>query len=390
MIQPDDIRRKAERLYPAFLQAWLTGEEAFFPRVIPSNKRLDDVGPSQAAEQVQRLREGSKEILGYGYSVTWEERHSRVFGRNEFPIRISFESQADFLRYLRKQTEFETFRIAVERIGREFPVLHDWVRSHPQTFAAAVPQTEGLLAVVRYLIDHPRPQLFARELPLPVDSKFIERNQAILRDWLDLILPPQTIRADVRDFERRYGLRYAEPHLLLRVLDSTLKAELGIPWDELSLPPTTLTRLPIPEKTTVFIVENKVNLLTLPPRPRAIALGGLGDNVSILRDVSWLATARIVYWGDIDVEGFEILSSVREHFPSVQSLLMDTETLAAWKACVVPGSGATPDTPIFLSEAEQSAFENCRCGNLRLEQERIDQSALSAALCSAGRHPNRV
>jgi hypothetical protein len=68
----------------------------------------------------------------------------------------------------------------------------------------------GMLLVVDYLREHPRPGVFARELPLPLDTKFVERNQRILREWLDIVLPPHAIRADERHFERRYGLRYAD------------------------------------------------------------------------------------------------------------------------------------------------------------------------------------
>jgi hypothetical protein len=31
MIQPEDIRRKAENLYPEYLRAWLDGDVTFFP-----------------------------------------------------------------------------------------------------------------------------------------------------------------------------------------------------------------------------------------------------------------------------------------------------------------------------------------------------------------------
>ena len=41
MIQPEDIRRKAENLYPDYLRAWLDGDESFFPRIIPARKTPD-------------------------------------------------------------------------------------------------------------------------------------------------------------------------------------------------------------------------------------------------------------------------------------------------------------------------------------------------------------
>ncbi|MBN8625709.1 MAG: hypothetical protein J0M17_09490 [Planctomycetes bacterium] len=375
MIQPEDIRQKAERLYPKFLREWLDGNDAFFPRVIPSNRDLNGATQARAAEQVQRLREASKEVLGYGYSVTWEERRSRDFGRNLFPVRISFETAADFLRYLRRLEEFERFRRAVTQTCDEFPVLRPWIRSQTRAFLGVVEEVDGLLHVLRYLRDHPRPDVFARELPLPVDTKFVERQAAILRPWLDLVLPAHAVRADEQHFERRYGLKYAEPHLMVRVLDPTLQSELALPWSEFSLPLQALEKLRV-SKATVLIVENKVNLLTLPPLHRAIGLGSLGDNITILRSVPWLLHSPIYYWGDLDVEGFEILSSLRSFLPHVQSILMNADTLTHWRSLAVPGTGAAPAVPRDLSSSEQAGFDMCREFNLRLEQERIPQAVV--------------
>ena len=77
MIQPDELHRKAENLYPLYIQAWLDGEEGFFPRVVPAGKTLDADDPSAAIQSVRRLREESKEIVGWGYSVQWREVNSQ-------------------------------------------------------------------------------------------------------------------------------------------------------------------------------------------------------------------------------------------------------------------------------------------------------------------------
>ena len=124
----------------------------------------------------------------------------------------------------------------------------------------------------------------------------------------------------------------------------------------------------------VVIVENKVNLLTLPSIPRAIGLGGLGDGVVLLRYLSWLNHMQIVYWGDLDTEGFEILSSLLAIFPHVRSFLMDINTLSQLQHLAVPGTGRKPDVPPHLSEEEQRAYVYCRDENRRLEQERIPQN----------------
>ncbi|MBL8798027.1 MAG: hypothetical protein JNM56_29285 [Planctomycetia bacterium] len=370
MIQPDDIRRKAENLYGSFLQAWLRGDDTFFPRTIPANKVPDAADVAAAISSVRRLRDGAKEVLGYGYTVEWREVNSRKLGRNQFPSRIFFDNQADYLTYLAKERAFASFTEVVTQLRAAFPVLEGWIRANAPSVVAVAPELEGLVQVVEYFRDHPRPDRFARELPIPVDTKFIERHEGLLREWLDLVLPPHTIRADEDHFERRFGLRYAEPHLHVRVLDPFLQQELGLPWLEFSLPLHALAELPVREASAV-IVENKVNLLTLPALQRTIGLGGLGRGVTILRYVPWLKQLPLVYWGDIDVEGFEILSTLRAVFPQTCSVLMDLATLDRWCHLASPGKGRTPDVPVHLSDQERAAFLCCRERNLRLEQERL-------------------
>ncbi len=49
------------------------------------------------------------------------------------------------------------------------------------------------------------------------------------------------------------------------------------------------------------------------------------------RQVSWLDSCALWYWGDIDIEGLTILSRLRSLFPQTRSLLMDGETLSRWR-----------------------------------------------------------
>jgi hypothetical protein len=187
------------------------------------------------------------------------------------------------------------------------------------------------------------------------------------------------MRADEEHFERRYGLRYTEPHVLVRFLDPKIQSGAGYPCEELSLPLRELDRLSCPIKLAL-IVENKVNLLTLPPVNGAIALGGLGNGVTLLRDIHWLQSTPILYWGDIDVEGFAILSSLRSCFPHARSYLMDCATLDRHERLAVCGTGRQPESPAHLTEWEHIAFLHCRKRNVRLEQERIPQRDVVAEL----------
>jgi hypothetical protein len=93
--------------------------------------------------------------------------------------------------------------------------------------------------------------------------------------------------------------------------------------------------------------------------------------VSELRHLDWLANCPIIYWGDIDVEGFEILSALRAVFPHTGSLMMDEQTVQHFLSLGGPGSGRSPLEPPFLAPAERAAFLVCRSKNLRIEQERL-------------------
>lgn len=374
MIQPENIRRKAENLYDQFVQAWLAGDGSFFPRVIPC-QRDPDPDSATAINTVRALRDASKEVVGYGYTVEWREINSRRFGRNLFPVRIIIETQDDFLRLAGRAKDFRRFQEAVNTIRARHTVLEGWIRSHVAALTDLTPEVCGLLEVVDVLQRTPRPGCFARELPVSVDTKFIERHQRVLRQWLDQVLPPSAIRVDEDHFERRYGLRYAEPHVLIRFLDPATQHYMGFPCDVLSLPLHTLGAWQ-PNGMSVLIVENKTNLLTAPRGNYAIALGGLGNGVSLLRYMPWLGTARITYWGDLDVEGFAILSALRIMFPQAQSVFMDEATVSAWRHLGVAGTGRIPAVPPHLTQGERNAFLICAEHNLRIEQERIPQAAV--------------
>lgn len=160
---------------------------------------------------------------------------------------------------------------------------------------------------------------------------------------------------------------------MLRFLDDSIRQEVGMQFEEFSMPSASLAQLPI-NNVQVFIVENKVNLLTLPHHPRGIALGGLGRAVSLLREVSWLANECVFYWGDFDVEGFEMLSQIRSIFPHTKSILMDHKTLESFSHLAIAWPNRLRSSfPQNLESEEQKVLEYLISNKLRLEQERITQ-----------------
>jgi hypothetical protein len=212
-----------------------------------------------------------------------------------------------------------------------------------------------------------------------VDTKFIQRHQATLRQWLDLLLPASGVDVNETTFARRFGLRDGQEHRAIRILDLQLIAELRLPFDELSLPLRSIATLPVKD-ATVIIVENNLNLLTLPRIRRGLGIRGEGNSVNRLEQLRWLDTNRILYWGDIDVEGFAILSRLRNLFPHAVGVLMDMDTMGQHEDVLIEGSGAMFAPPTNLTAAEAEAFHYCLNGNRRLEQERISQPYVDQVL----------
>lgn len=302
MIAPADIVRWAERLYVPFLRAWLRDEE-FFPVVLPVGKLPTDY--LELSEGVGRLLRGAKTTHGRGYRVYSRQQSTRRHGSQSLPERILIETDRDLLHLIGKEQEFAAFRASVDLIRRELPALDAWLAQHPEVVVAHAGEWPELLAICAYFLGHPRPRCYIRELPVAVHTKFIETHTGILRRLLDDVLPPESVTADEPNFERRYGLRYDEPLVRLRFLDERLCRRLALPVTDLTAPVSQVADLDL-GGYRCLIVENKMTFLTLPPLRDTIAIFGGGFHVSILAEIDWLAACELIYWGDLDVQGFQI------------------------------------------------------------------------------------
>ena len=116
-----------------------------------------------------------------------------------------------------------------------------------------------------------------------------------------------------------------------------------------------------------------MNFLTLPALPNSIALFGKGYALSSLKAAKWLLSYPIFYWGDMDVDGFKILSQLRSYFPQVRSIMMDMETYQAFQEFAVSIETPITEPPAYLTESEKTLYIYLVSHQQRLEQERITQ-----------------
>ncbi|MGI9176132.1 MAG: Wadjet anti-phage system protein JetD domain-containing protein [Rhodothermales bacterium] len=381
MITPEAIRKQALRAYPAYLTALAEGRP-FFPWDVRFGKRAPKGDYHQFAAKREALLSEAKAERGAGYTVELAPRAMRRYGEQLLPARIFFETEADYLAFTGKTEEAAQFKAALTRTSAQIPDLVPWLARHPRRALPYLDRWGDLLAVCAYFLEHPQPGRYARELPIPVHTKFIERHTGILGRLFDEVLPEAAIRQDEKDFFRRYGLEYGEPLLRARLLDVRLQARYGVPVADLSTPVSEFARLDW-RGARGLIVENKLTFLTLPPQTDSFALLGAGFGVGVLRDVGWLADVPLRYWGDLDAQGFMILSQLRSFLPHARSFLMDKATLEAFRPFIIPGT-PVPETDVrtlpHLTPEEHALFEWLAGENLRLEQERIPPAFVQEAL----------
>ncbi|HKK75728.1 MAG TPA: Wadjet anti-phage system protein JetD domain-containing protein [Saprospiraceae bacterium] len=392
MISPAEIRKKAARWWPDVLRSFQAGA-TLFPREL---SRIGKVKPTEHLRAFERIRRAqdvllaqSKSRLGYGYTLRWVERQSRTVGRNRFIDGIGFDTLEDYLAFLGRKKVWRHYCEDWQRIMRTLPELSDWCQDKPQEIVRYQGQWPDLLKVLKYFKQDYQPnRYYIRELPIAVPTKFIESHKAILLPLLDQVLPPGAIRESfqgVRQFEQRYGLRYEEPLVRLRLLDQTLAKQYFSGLQDWSIPLRDFEGLSLPLKRAI-ILENKTSynnllaFLTLPQLRATVGIWGSGFRVGLLQQAQWLQEIDLYYWGDIDAHGLQILAQLRSYFPGVRPLLMDRATLDAFPEYQVEAPESTVTHLVQLTPAEQDLYHYLNTHRLRLEQERIPLAYVRTAM----------
>ena len=108
----------------------------------------------------------------------------------------------------------------------------------------------------------------------------------------------------------------------------------------------------------------------------------MGFNVAILKDVEWLTHCQIIYWGDLDAQGFQILSQLRSYFPQTISVMMDRETFDNFQEFSVLGTVCKIANLSYLTPEEHDLFTDLSQQTIRLEQEKIRKDFASCKLNS--------
>lgn len=385
MISPEEIKRHALRWWKPFLQSYITGD-AFFPRTI---ERIGKVQPGEVTgrfdvlqKEIEQLYRHSKSHKGSGYVVESSVFSFRRTGSHELPDRIVFETVDDYLAFTGKKREWNLFRVNYDLIFSVIPALKLWSVENCLWLTEQRLQWDNVLKVCQYFISTPRPDLYLRQLPLEVHTKFIEENIALIQSLLNFLIPEHVRNPGQKRFAERFHLKYDEPLIRVRILDSADRVA-GY-FSDISIPLSDFEQCGFPA-LNVLIAENKMNFLTLPSLPSSIAVwSGGGFNVSYLKGAEWLSAKRIYYWGDIDEHGFQILHQLRHYCPHAESIFMDRKTFDRFNSFAVDGMRSFAEKFDLLTPDEAGLYNHLKSlesGN-RLEQEKLPQAYVDEVLCT--------
>lgn len=283
--------------------------------------------------------------------------------------------------------DFETLETVIEFAGADWVVRAATLRARWATLTSRFPTTatgrllrrtsdwdpvdfDLLLAAANWFQSAPDgwQRLTPRQVPIEgMHAKWLDQRQWAVAalagiDALDLATRPTRIH-----------YTYADPEHLDaggRRHDSYTHGDTGA--------------LPAYRPRVVLICENKDTVVMFPRVPGLIVVEGNGAAAPVLLpQVPWLADAhQIVYWGDVDADGFTILNDLRARGIEAASILMDTTTFDRYERF---GTGTDRrNRPLgiveqkalpHLTPAERAVYDRLTdpgwTGHRRIEQERI-------------------
>lgn len=355
LVLPADVAEKARRMLDRNLKAWLFGDAAASLTV-----RLGS--PSEATVAAHRVAVEAwvRAWQGSHLDVRWEERHWPSLGRQLLPLSVTLEGPGSIAAAAGATERWQTVqqRFARLRALHEDPTWNVVLSTAFRHWNALTDNDfDRLIAVLAWLRQNPASGLLIRQLPIPgVDTKWLGTHRAAVTSLAVPLGIPEHL-----------GLRERELLRAVAILDPAHRR--GLPrLFAASDRELAAVKLAPPQ---VLVVENLQTLEALPDVPDTIAVFGWGGHAMAVAEFPWVRDAlRVLYWGDLDTDGFAILTRFRAK-RSCESLLMDVATIESCRDLAVPHPATEPVDANLLTKDELAALELLRRERLRLEQERI-------------------
>jgi hypothetical protein len=372
MLLPDVLRARLRVAWERNRGDWLNGGGSW-PRSFSTEPPTEEGARDRwdvFGEWLRQWRMVADEGAGHVRMVL---RDWSRLGQQHVPEAWSFDSASAVAMELGQAARWQLAQVRFLALG-DWSDTDAWRHTLARDFDLLADLSEPdfvrLRSVVDWLLHQPASGLYLRQLPIAgLDTKWAGAYRAVITRWLIALRG-----AEKGDFYTVTGLRNAPDTLRMRLLDDHLRSQLG-GLSDLQAPITDIARLQLLQVRHVLIVENLYTCLSMDDLPGTVLFMGQGNAIEAYAQLPWLAGLPVSYWGDLDVHGFAILSRLRTYLPQARSLLMDAETLHAFKAFWVQGVSYTAEALPHLTNNEQQLYVELRDDRhglrVRLEQERI-------------------
>ncbi len=309
-----------------------------------------------------------------GISLDYEDWPTRNFGRVRIPRNARVTSVEDVARLLQRSEELSAAQRRCESLSALDPRLVLLANYWPAVVALADTDFDILCRFIRLVPLTQPASVRVREVACAgMHSKFLEQNRSLLTPIFAAL--GVASNADAKGWAGKLGFVDDETALFeLRDLDGAL-----LPYPHFALPASSLLASPVrgsisSQLVGVVIVENAATFRALPPVPGVIAIFGRGDAVRMLAAASWLADLPVLYAGDLDRAGFQMVAALRRAGLShLETAFMDADTAMGLRPYWVADASRPGPAQAYagLTDAEHSAQQLMEEGPWRLEQERI-------------------
>lgn len=308
-----------------------------------------------------------------------KRKQTASFGKQLMPVRVFIDTPEDAMALLGLTKKKKEFLAGLSAVESQMPSLRDWYLTYFGRISAEdfFPMA---LSIARFMLEQDEREGYLREMAIPgVDTKFLENHNFLVRTLWNALFPENTAESSDELWEKLFVQKVPTPSICVRSLDEHLRFA-GV--RKLFLSQDDIADFQPPHRR-IFITENKVNGYTFPDAEDSLILFGMGYGVlEMAESAPWLSDKEIYYWGDLDHDGFNILSNLRKVLPEmkIHSFLMDKETLLAYVDPKVKDTGNTTTIPDYLTVSEKMAWKLIHDNGWRLEQERIPHEEVEWAV----------
>ncbi|OFZ25542.1 MAG: hypothetical protein A2381_17455 [Bdellovibrionales bacterium RIFOXYB1_FULL_37_110] len=372
----EELEKKIKKIVERYYLSTGDKKKDFFPQKIKLYFTKDNFNQmSTELEEFNNFIKGKHE-----FEIEYQCLNTKKWGKQTIPSYLRFDNINQLIHLTRKGKEYQRFIEVTDYLKSQFKEFINWpqyVSDVRDILHYSLDEWRQIVEVARFLGNQQREEIFIREIPVSTSTKFYEQNKRIIKKIIMFLFKDLNLEYSDDCFETILRIKRYPSLIRIRFLDQNLQDQLKIKFSDFAVSVEDMNKMI--EKNNnyppnVVICENKESYFSLPKIPNSLAIFGEGVAVLRLKKVIWLQKSRLIYWGDIDAKGFEILADLREAFPHVRSLMMDWPTWEQFKAyCISTAYKGASILRGTLSTEEMSLYQLVKEQGMLLEQEKISK-----------------